>query len=313
MEMHQIRYFLAAARELNFTKAAAACSVSTPSLLRAIGLLEREFGGPLFNRERGNMHLTELGRIALPHLERIFDEQDEVKRKASTLNSSEKAMLSVGMMCTIAPDHFVPLVHGFVSQHPSITLQIVDRDAVSLQASLLAGDLDVAIFAMPGDEMHEKLHYMGLFAEQMVIAVCTGHALAGQERISVRDLDGLPYLERRNCEFGAYADKEFEAAGVRGETIYQSERDDWILAMIASGLGYGFMPASTARFAGVASRPLVEPEMWRTVNLVTVRGRKHGTALGAFLREVMRTSWLGAPPPRSRVEIPDRFSDEELS
>ncbi len=84
MEMHQVRYFLAAAKHLNFTKAAQECNVSAPSLIRAIKLLELEFGGPLFNRERSRTHLTELGRIALPHLEQVLQEQHDAKRKRAT-------------------------------------------------------------------------------------------------------------------------------------------------------------------------------------------------------------------------------------
>ena len=68
MEMHQIRYFLAVADELNFTRAATKCNVSQPSLTRAIKLLEEELGGPLFHRERANTHLSELGQTVRPNL-----------------------------------------------------------------------------------------------------------------------------------------------------------------------------------------------------------------------------------------------------
>ena len=66
METHQVRYFLALARTLNFTKAAEECHVARPSLTRAVKNLEDELGGPLFHRERANTHLTELGRALLP-------------------------------------------------------------------------------------------------------------------------------------------------------------------------------------------------------------------------------------------------------
>ena len=61
MEMHQVRYFVALCETLNFTRAAEKCNVTQPSLTRAIKLLEDELGGPLFNRERNQTHLTELG------------------------------------------------------------------------------------------------------------------------------------------------------------------------------------------------------------------------------------------------------------
>ena len=63
MEMHQVRYFLAVARDLHFTRASENCNVSQPSLSRAIKLLEEELGGALFHRERDRTHPTELGRM----------------------------------------------------------------------------------------------------------------------------------------------------------------------------------------------------------------------------------------------------------
>jgi DNA-binding transcriptional LysR family regulator len=72
MEMQQVRYFLALARTLNFTRAAEAANVSQPALTRAIQQLEHELGGPLFHRERANTHLSELGKMMLPYLEQIL-------------------------------------------------------------------------------------------------------------------------------------------------------------------------------------------------------------------------------------------------
>lgn len=293
MEMHQVRYFLAAAKLLNFTKAAQECSVSAPSLIRAIKLLELEFGGPLFNRERARTHLTELGRIALPHLEQVWQEQQDAKRKARDYLDLKEATLKLGVMCTIAPSQFVELVTGFRERYAHVTLRIVDANARQLQTALLAGDLEAAIYCVPGELPHERTHVMPLFREQMVIAVCRSHALAMKKAIKAEHLAGEAYLDRVNCEFTGYADRVFADRKIDGPTVYQSERDDWILAMIAAGMGYGFMPRSCAEYPGVVARPIVEPEFWRTVNLVTVRGRRHSPAVGALVREVMRTRWQG--------------------
>ena len=293
MEMHQVRYFLAAASEKNFTKAAVKCSVSPPSLLRAIKLLEHEFGGPLFNRERARMHLTELGRIALPHLESIAKETFDVKNKARDFVNLSAATLKLGVMCTVAPVHFIALIEGFRRRFPSVGLQLIDGTADSLQSLLLAGDLEVAIYALPGEPPHERIHMLPLFREQMVIALHPKHPLAKKKAIEAASLHGEAYLDRTLCEFGSYAQKQFAERSIIDRTVYQSDRDDWILAMAAAGMGYGFMPRSNAQHPGVVTRPLVEPEYWRTVNLATTRGRPHSPAVGAIVREVMRANWQG--------------------
>jgi len=73
MEMHEVRYFLAVARTLNFTRAAEECHVAQPSLSRAIKKLEAELGGDLFRRERALTHPTDLGRLMLPALTQIYN------------------------------------------------------------------------------------------------------------------------------------------------------------------------------------------------------------------------------------------------
>jgi DNA-binding transcriptional LysR family regulator len=120
--------------------------------------------------------------------------------------------------------------------------------------------------------------------------------LSMKKLIKGMDLNGEAYLDRINCEFTGYADRLFSERSIDGPTVYQSERDDWILAMIAAGMGYGFLPRSSADYPGVVFRPVVEPEFWRTVNLVTVRGRRHSPAVGALVREVMRVKWQGEKP-----------------
>lgn len=295
MEMHQVRYFLAAAKIRNFTKAAAACGVSAPSLLRAIGLLEQEFGGALFTRERGNIQLTELGRLALPHLQQIYTEAEEAKRRAKSLLDNGRTTLKIGIMCTVAPSHFIKLIDTFRKRNPKVALQILDRNAEQLQADLLAGKLEVAIYGIPGEETPNRLHTLPLFRERMVIAIATQHPLCRGDTIKLSQLNGLPYLERINCEFARFGEQVFNERGVTGPTVYSSERDDWVLAMVAAGMGYSFLPESTAQFDGVVVRPLVDPELWRDINLVSVRGRPYSPAVGAFVREVMRSKWMGGP------------------
>src|SRR6267154_1822276 len=104
MEMHQVRYFLAAAAELNFTKAAEKCNVSQPSLTRAIKHLECELGGDLFRRERPQAQLTELGERMLPLLKQCYDSAIGARSLASTIKSGELGSLRLAISRTIAPN-----------------------------------------------------------------------------------------------------------------------------------------------------------------------------------------------------------------
>jgi DNA-binding transcriptional LysR family regulator len=293
MEMHQIRYFLAVAEELNFTRAAEKCHVAQPSLTRAIKLLEEELGGVLFHRERANTHLSELGRMVMPHLAQVWSETQVTKTLADSFKKLTRTSLRLGVMCTIAPDQLVDLFVSFQAHYPDIDLEIIDSSARDLHGRLLAGELEVALYCAMGELADERTHRMPLFREQMMIVLKRDHRLALDNAVRVKDLDGMNYLNRVNCEFIGHLAPELEEQGVSCKMVYRSERDDWILAMVAAGLGYGFMPESCIAHPGIVARPLVGPEFWREVNLVTVRGRPHSPAVGALVREVMQASWLG--------------------
>ncbi len=299
MEMHQVRYFITLCQELNFTRAAEKCHVAQPALTRAIKLLEEEFGGHLFHRERARTHLSELGQAVRPYLEEVQRQSQQAKHLATSFIELKTTPLKLGIMCTIGPDNFVGLLSNLQEQHPGIELQIMDAGASDLQERLLAGELEAAIYCWP-DQIDERLHYLPLFREQFFIVLGRRHRLANTDAVRVGDLNGERYLNRINCEQVNVARDIFARHGTKVERVYRSERDDWILAMVAAGLGFGFMPQySITEREDIVVRPLVEPEFWREVSLVTVRGRPHSPAIGALVREAMRTPWLGA----SAVEV----------
>jgi len=296
MEMQQVRYFLAVAAELHFTKAAERCFVTQPALSRAIQMLEEELGGPLFHREKAGIRLSELGRMMLPYLRQIAEASQTAKATAREFAGVQKTTLRLGVMCTIAPDQFIGLVEAMQMRHGNVELVITDMSGPQLHERLLRGDLDVCIYCLINAQPDERVEVMPLFRERMVIVVHHNHRLANSTQVTPPDLDGGRYLMRVNCEFAGHLAPHIEAAGAKTETVYRCERDDWILAMTAAGLGYAFMPENSVHHPGVVACPLCEPEWWRTVNLAWLRGRPHLPALGALVQEAMAIDWFGQKP-----------------
>ena len=291
MEMQQIAYFRALCEELNFTRAARRCGVSQPSLTRAIGLLEQEFGGALFHRERGHTHLSDLGRMVKPHLDQVFEQAHAAAEQARSFRDLEAVRLQLGVMCTIAPTDLIVLLDGVRKRHPRVRLEIADAMAEAIVDGLQRGEMDVAILSQPDDQRRPFLHYLPLFREQFMIGIRRDHRLARCETVRVADLIGVPYLFRMHCEYDSRATDVFRAQGLTNDTVYRSDRDDWILAMAAAGMGYSFLPEHCINHPQVVALPLVHPEFWREICLVTVRGRPHSPAVGALVHEAMRTRW----------------------
>jgi len=310
MEIHQVRYFLAVCEFLNFTRAAEKCHVTQPSLTRAIQLLEKEFGGYLFRRERSKIRLTELGRMVQPYLQQAWEQAQTAKRQARDYASKAPTQLNLSIMCTIAPRLFIPMFTRFRTTHPDIKLDLIDGTAQSIEEQLIDAKAAAAIYCRPDRAPDPRLNYLPLFREQMMIVLSLGHRLSARESIEIEDLSGERYVQRSFCEFNDMVDSVFDQRGIDCETVYRSDRDDWVLAMIASSFGFGFFPKFSIANPDVVARPLVNPEFWREVSLTTVKGRPYSRAVGALVHEAMRSTWLDGEAlavrnhPSSRDEPP---------
>ncbi len=149
MELHEIRYFLALSKTLNFTKAAEICNVSQPALTRAIQKMEDELGGLLFSRERNNTHLTELGRLLEPHLTEVLARTQAAKETATRFLRLDSAQLRLGVMCTIGPVRFVSFLSRFRADNPGVEITLMEAVPDRLCELLMKGELDVALLAKP--------------------------------------------------------------------------------------------------------------------------------------------------------------------
>lgn len=294
MELHEIRYFLAVSETLNFTRAAERCNVAQPSLTRAIkNLEERLGGGPLVHRERGNTHLTELGRTMLPYFRHSLENLKEAQTKARDYVKMAGASLRIGLMCTIGPGQLVGLIAAFGEGHPGLQINLVDGPVSLLEEQLAKGELDIAIYCRP-EALDERFHTLPLYRERFMVVLPPSHALARRNAIRIADLNRESYLGRANCEFYAHLRQiRVDIGGIEFKLPYSSDRDDWVQSMVMAGLGFTYMPEYAITLPQITALPLVEPEVWRTVQLVTVRGRPHSPAVGAFVRQARGHGWAG--------------------
>jgi len=290
MEMQQVRYFMALAQTLNFTRAAEQCNVSQPALTRAIQQLEHELGGPLFNRERNNTHLSELGRMMMPYLETVHASAQAARQAAKAAKKLENVTLTIGAMCTIGPQIIADLLVRFQAQHPDVEVSVADGGAPAMIEKLEKGELEIGIIGIP-EELPDTLHQVPIFEEPFVIVLPPNHRLCAKSAITVADLNGEPYVGRSNCEVFQIVTEDFMRRGVSTRKVFSSTRDDWVQGMIKAGLGFGFFPQYCVIDQDLVVRPLIEPGYSRTIYLATVRGRPHSPAVGAFVKESRHHDW----------------------
>src|SRR6202012_3826302 len=107
MKLHQVRYFVAVSRLLNFTRAAEQCNVTQSALTKAIQKLEQELGGELIHRERLLTQLTDLGKLVLPAFERLVAAADSARAVAREYQRKDNAPLKIGLTPCVSPNLLV--------------------------------------------------------------------------------------------------------------------------------------------------------------------------------------------------------------
>lgn len=165
------------------------------------------------------------------------------------------------------------LIEFFSRQAPQRNLSLREASGQRLIELLLAGEIDVALVALP--DYPGTLLAQALFSEDYVITFPSGHRFEALPEVRVDDLRGERYLERLNCEYLSF----YEAEGHRFhddlDARFESEHESWVQAMVIARLGCAVMPESLARHPGLRHRPLIAPRMSRTISVVTKRGRLH--------------------------------------
>jgi DNA-binding transcriptional LysR family regulator len=297
MEMQQIRYFLALARSLNFTRAAEECNVTQPALTRAIQALEAELGGELLRRERTHSHLTELGRRMLPLLQRCHDSALEARELARSVGSGAAAPLALAVSHATNLELFLPALAELFRAHAGVQLGLLRGSGAEILAWLKDGTADLAIAAaLP--EAWDRLDTWPLFTEGFEVAVHAGNDLAKANDLSPERLAGRRLLLQAGCEPVGEAlrrlgiDAATEAAGLRAATQHD------LLALLEADLGIAILPASAPQAAGIRRFPLDGGEVpQRTVAAHAVAGRRRSAAAATLLTLLRSADW-SRPVPR---------------
>ena len=305
MEFNQVRYFIALARTLHFTKAAEACHVSQPALTRAIQKLEQEFGGPLFYRERNHTQLTELGRLMLPSLERALDAARDAKQQAEVFQRRETSPLRIGLEHSVPAAELTPVFAALRRHSEEFDLSLDQGTQTVLCERLLAGDLDVALL-VDGPEFSERLNRWALFDERYVLICPPDHRFADRPRVSVPDI-AAEYLllhEDPDCRVRRFVEALFEAHGVKPRRERFGATQEQIVEMVLASLGVSVVGERLPALSRLLARSIEADADRRTVMLATVAGRPFGPTPALFVKLMRARSWMPAET-ETDIDVPD--------
>jgi DNA-binding transcriptional LysR family regulator len=298
MELHQVRYFLAVASTLNFTRAAEQCNVTQPALTKGVQKLEQELGGQLIYRERQLTQLTDLGKEVLPMLERILISAEAARRRAQEFQRKEIASLKIGLAPSISASLVLDPIAEIAKFIPGLHVELREGSAEKLVDLLLEGNINAA---MVGDVQNipVRIDDWSLFEERYVAVLARTHQLANRFSIGIDDLRGEVLLQRDECDVAlkirrSYFPEEPPRLG------YCSGHDLHLQHMAAAGFGVILAPEHMPRLPTLKTIPLEGDPVWREVRLLAVQGRRYSPALDAFVKVARLRDWS--------TEVPGRYT-----
>jgi LysR family transcriptional regulator, hca operon transcriptional activator len=259
VELRHLRYFVAVAEELSFTRAATRLRTAQPSLSQQIRRFEKSLGVKLLDRTRQHVALTNAGRTFLQQAKDILARVEHAGRLAKQAAEGRAGELSVGTFPS-ADVRILPALRPLVAEHmPDLRLILHSKYAVEPIAGLESGVLDVAFIRGPLEA--EGLEGVELLREQIVIVLPSHHALARRKIIPVKSLDDLPCIamERRlSPALHDAAANLYREARIRMHAVSRADNVLGHLKLVQEGLGFALLPDSISALLppGVTFRPL---------------------------------------------------------
>jgi len=292
MEMQQVRYFLAVARTLNFTRAAEQCNVSQPALTRAIKLLENELGGDLIRREGRLSHLTDLGQRMLPLLEQCHESALTAKAVASSLKRGELATLNVAVASSVDIALLMPALSEMYGAFPDLLLKLKRGDTKAVRHMLEKGAVDIAIGGPFGDSS-ERLDSWRMFDDYFDIVVSAEHVFA---RANVAALEPARLREQRLLLHKGVDATESEAerltrAGVSLINVHEVDSLADLETLVRAGFWIGLTLASALRTNGIRHLHIESLDIRRPVGVSTMCGRPRSPEATTLLNLLRGADW----------------------
>jgi LysR family hca operon transcriptional activator len=262
MELRHLRYFVAVAEELNFTRAAQRLNTAQPSLSQQIQDLEQEVGGSLFIRTKRSVKLTAAGTAFLDEARLTLAQARRAIASARQVAQPGQSTLVLGFGPAAEIKLFPSTLTSLRASFPKLRLEFRSMTTLKQREALLHNEIDLAFLRPP---IHEpSLEAIPVLREQLVAVLPADHPLAGEGPLDFAELSGYPFIEISPVHSGDLFDLVRAAAQERGvqlNTIQQVEDVLTMLTLISLGEGYTLLAdyAESLVFRNVTTRRLTPP------------------------------------------------------
>lgn len=246
IELRHLRYFIAVAEELSFTRAARRLHMAQPPLSTQIRRLEEELGVGLFDRSRRSVRLTAAGEALLAEARRLLIAVEQTLSSMQRIGRGEVGRLTLGFVPSASNNVVPQLVRAYRRRFPDVDLYLREMAPDDLIRGLRAGGIDVCLLYLPFAD--PSLEVRVVAREALVAALPADHPLAARERLTMRDLAGEPFVLPAQHRMPGLLAQVNEACRRADFTPTPVQTDVWlmqtVIALVSAGMGVALVPAS---------------------------------------------------------------------
>ena len=273
--LRQCECFAVLAEELHFGRAAERLGIAQPPLSIQIAKLEEAIGAPLLERSTRVVTLTAAGRefaaAAAEVMQRIAAAAEDARRASR----GEKGTLRVAYAGSVMFTHVADVIRRFRRERPDVDIQMIEMPSVQQIEAVVAGRADVAVPREPQPDA--RVTSQVFLRERLVLALPSGHALAGKRRIAPQRLSNEPMIHMPRSAHPLIHER-IQVWLERGGVLLRvaQETAEWltVVSLVGAGFGVGLVPESFRRFGrtGVVYRDLGGPVVRTPVAVCHRRG-----------------------------------------
>ena len=293
MNLRDLEYLVALAESGHFGRAAERCHVSQPTLSAQLRKLEEFLGVALVERRPRRVALTAAGEAVVERARRMLRDAEDIRSLARASQDPLSGTLKVGLIPTLGP-YLLPRVAPKIAKAlPKLSLLLHEYQTAPLVERTLAGELDLAILALPAET--KGLATRSLFDESFLVAMPERHRLASKKHVKASDLEGekLLLLEEGHC-LRDQALEICERVGTQ-EHAFRATSLETLRQMVASGLGLTLLPELSAAgpFAsarGLTVRPFAAPTPNRMIGAAWRRSTSRSQAIAEVCDLIARAA-----------------------
>lgn len=241
MELTQLKYFQAAAKEGNFTRAARELHISQPALSKGIIHLEEEIGVKLFLRDGNRISLSHFGRLLLEEVDSAI-----LHLETGVKNARIRAGLDYGHV-SIAISEAITItrpIEEFLVAYPNVYFQELPASTIQMEESLLSGTVDFGITYERTS--HPKISWQPIYQDRMAVLLHKDHPLAARKEIELQELVNERILQGDNFGRLSFVRDLGEENGFSPKIVYEGTDKSMVGRLVSKNIGIAFSPISVS-------------------------------------------------------------------